>query len=208
MSAWIVTHGGREHYLSGHEVLTNQVDIRDVAQALAQIAGFNGHCHRPHSVAEHSLLTAELARRDGKSALIQFACLMHDGHESTSGDVTGPAKVAIGLQWANFEHRQADIFRRQFGLLTAFQVYRDLIKHYDRIAQATARRDLTNYDPKRHRPWPGLDEPGQQVPPASFINLNDLTRTTRAWHEWRDLFLLQFFTLSREVNAAEPTAIE
>jgi uncharacterized protein len=208
MSHFMITHSGREHYLSGHEVRSNQIDIRDVAQSLAQINRFTGHCHRPYCVAEHSMLVADLAKRDGKSALIQYACLMHDGHESTSGDVSSPAKHAIGLGWATFEHRQADVFRRQFGLLTAFQAYRDLINHYDLVALATERRDLTSYDAKRNQPWPILDTPGKEVPPMSVVNLNNLTAVNRGWREWRDLFLAQFFSLSRQVHAAEPMALE
>lgn len=208
MSHWMLTHSGREHYLSGHEILRNQIDIRDVAQALAQINRYTGHCHRPYSVAEHSLLVADLARRNGKSTLVQLACLMHDAHESTAGDMSTPAKHAIGLAWANFEHRQADILRRQFGLVTAFTVYRDLVNLYDLIALATERRDLTNYDATRNRPWPVLDTPGAEVAPVASINLNDLARTTRPWHEWRDQFLTQFFALSRQVHADAPTALE
>jgi uncharacterized protein len=206
--SWMLTHSGREHHLSGHEILANQVDIRDVAQSLAQINRFTGHCHRPYSVAEHSLFVADLAKRDGKSALIQYACLMHDAHESATGDTSSPAKHAIGLAWSNFEHRQADVFRRQFGLLTAFTTYRQLINHYDLVALATERRDLTSYDAKRNRPWEILDTPGHEVPPMSVVNLNNLTASNRIWREWRDLFLTQFFTLSRQVHAAEPMALE
>lgn len=208
MSAFMVTIGGREHYLSGHEILSNQMDIRDIAQSLAQINRFTGHCHRPYSVAEHSLLVATLAKREGKSAVIQLACLMHDAHEAYSSDMSSPAKHAIGLSWANFEHRQADIVRRQFGLCVAFQSYRDLIGHYDLVALATERRDLTGYDPKRNRPWPILDTAGREVAPLPMVNLNNLNDTKRPWHEWRDLFLTQFFSLSRQVHAAEPTALE
>lgn len=208
MSAWMITHGGREHYLSGHEILSNQIDIRDVAQALAQINRFTGHCHRPYSVAEHSLLVADLAKREGRSATLQLACLMHDAHEAYSSDMSSPAKNAIGLSWGVFETRQADIVRRQFGLLTTFTAYRQLIGHYDLVALATERRDLTSYDPRRNRPWPIIDTPGHEVPPMSWVNLNNLTASTRPWHEWRDLFLSTFFSLSRQVHAAEPTALE
>jgi uncharacterized protein len=204
----MITHGGREHYLSGIEILNNVVDIRDVAQSLAQINRFTGHCHRPYSVAEHSLLVADLAKRDGKSALIQYACLMHDAHESVTGDMSSPGKHAIGLAWPAFEYKQADVFRRQFGLLTAFASYRNLVHHYDLVALATERRDLTSYDPKRNRPWPILDTAGQEVPPMSTVNLNNLTASNRSWREWRELFLTAFFMLSQQVHAAVPTSLE
>lgn len=208
--SWMLTHSGREHYLSGHEILGNQIDIRDVAQALAQVNRFTGHCHRPYSVAEHSLLVASLAQREGKSALIQYACLMHDAHEAFSSDMSSPGKQAIGLSWATFETRQADIVRHQFGLLTAFASYRNLIGHYDLVALATERRDLTSYDARRNQPWPILDTPGQQIEPmpSVAVNLNNLTASNRSWREWRDLFLTTFFSLSRQVHAAVPTSLE
>jgi hypothetical protein len=208
MSHWMITHGGREHYLSGHEILSNVVDIRDVAQSLAQINRFTGHCHRPYCVAEHSLVVRDQARLEGKSAVVQLACLMHDAHESFTSDASTPAKHSIGPGWATFEHRQADLVRRQFGLVTAFQTYRDLIHHYDLVALATERRDLTNYDPKRNRPWPILDTPGKEVQPMAGVNLNSLTATNRSWREWRDLFLTTFFMLSQQVHAAVPTSLE
>lgn len=201
MSQWILTYpSGQEHFVSGAEVLANEIDIYDVAWALAQTNRFTGHAKRAYSVAEHSLLVADLAAADGKSVLIQQLCLMHDGHEFATGDVSSPVKIAIGLGWAEFEARQADRFRRYFHLAVGFAAYRELVNHYDLIALATERKQVTCYDPHRHRPWPVIDTPGADIPPASHVNLNSLDRLNRPWQGWRDLFLQRYFQLQHRAT--------
>jgi uncharacterized protein len=201
--SWIITRHGKEHHLTGYEVLMNTIDVADIACSLAQINRFNGHCNRPYSVAEHSLLVADLALQEGKSAVIQLAALMHDAHEPYTGDMTSPAKHAIGLSWVAFEAPQADYVRRALGLITAFQVHRDLIHRYDLVALATERRDLTSYDAKVHRTWAVIDTPGIAIAPAD-VNLNAIDRVRRTWAEWRDLFLERYFALTSAVHASEP----
>jgi hypothetical protein len=155
----------------------NQVDINDVAQSLAQINRFTGHATRPYSVAEHSLLVADLAR-DGKLAVVQLACLMHDGTKPSRA-TAAPRRSRRSAQWHAFEAKQADIFRRQFGSRRRSLVYRDLINHYDLIALATERRDVTNYDARATSPWLGARHARRRRSRRSTrrsLNLNDLTR--------------------------------
>lgn len=203
MSSWMITITGRQHYLSGDQVQENQIDIYDVAHALSQINRYTGHTKRPYSVAEHSMLVSELARHDGKSALVQLACLVHDAHEAYSGDMSTPAKNAVGLQWAEFEHRQADRVRRALGLVETFNVHGRLIRHFDLVALATERREITTYNPRHHAPWPVIDTPGEEIKPSSWARLNDLSCIRRRWSDWRDAFLLRYFDLCREVQATE-----
>jgi hypothetical protein len=211
MSAWMITATGKDHYLSGAEALLNAIDIYDIAWALAQTNRYTGHARRPYSVAEHSLLVADLAKHEGKSATVQLACLMHDAHEAYTGDGSSPVKVSVGLSWSKFEHLQADLVRRFFGLRTAFAAHRDLVHHYDMVALATERRDLIQFDATHNRAWV-IDEPGREVPPASWVNLNAIDRLVRPWNAWRDLYLSEFFTLqgaiqaaARSLQAASPT---
>lgn len=206
MSAWMITRHGRDHYLSAPESLANTPDIADIASALAQINRFTGHARRPYSVAEHSLFTARLAKEDSRSALVQLACLMHDAHEAYTGDLSSPAKNAVGLSWGLFEHRQADLVRRYYGLRTAFETHKRLIQHYDLVALATEREQLTVYDARRNLDWPILDAPGAQVPPCSWANLNSIEFVNAPWTHWRDAFLLRFHDLQRDV-ARQATAL-
>lgn len=201
MSAWMITITGKDHYLSITKARDNAVDIYDIAHALSIVNRFSGHTKRPLSVVEHQLLVADLAADDGKSALVQLACLTHDGHEAYTGDCSSPAKNVIGMGWATFESHHADHVRRTFGLTTAFQSHRALIHHYDLVALATERAQLTTHDPAKNLAWPILDTPGAQVPPASWVNLHSLERISRRWDEWRDLYLVRFFDLMRAVQA-------
>lgn len=200
MSHWMITATGREHHLSGVEVLMSEPTRWDIAWSLAQINRYTGHARRPYSVAEHAILTQELAARDGRSALVQLLCLTHDDHESATGDVSSPAKMAVGLTWTAFEARQADIFRRRAGLHTAFLVHRKTVSHYDLLALATERKQLTAYDPTRNRPWPILDTPGAEVHPAEDVDLNSIERLNRHWTEWREQYLLRFNALRAAID--------
>jgi len=195
---WMITATGRDHFLSGAQSLLNELDILDIAWHLAQENRYTGAAKRPYCVAEHSLLCADLARADGKSALVQLGCLMHDAHEAYTGDASSPVKRSVGVSWSRFEALQADLTRRWFHLTTVFTTHRDLIHHYDTVALATERRDLIRFDPARNRPW-FIDEPGAVVPPASFVNLNELWRLNAPWTHWRDAFLERFLQLQKEV---------
>lgn len=202
MSSWMLTIGGKEHYLSGCGAMMNEIDIMDIAHHLAQINRFTGASRRPYSVAEHSLLVADIAAHEGKSASTQLLCLLHDAHEAYTGDASSPAKNAIGLAWAQFEHAHADRVRRALGVNTGFSSHRRLVNHYDLVALATERRDLTNFDPKRNDDWPVLDSPGSTVAPVEWVNLNALDRLNAPWSHWRDLFLTRYFDLQRAVHAS------
>lgn len=206
MSAWMLTYSAKEHYLSGCGSMMNEIDVSDIAHHLAQINRFTGACARPYSVAEHSLLVAELAAHDGKSALVQLLGLLHDAHEAYTGDTSSPAKFALGLAWDQFEHAHADRVRRVLGVLTGFTVHRRLVNHYDLVALATERRDLTRFDPTRNDEWPALDSPGSQVHPADWTDLKAPERANAPWTHWRDLFLTRFFDLQRQVQASQQLA--
>ncbi len=200
--SWMITHTGQEHTLSGPMVLHNTISINDIAHALAIVNRFTGHTNRPYSVAEHSLLCADMARHDSKSALVQLCCLLHDAHEVYTGDVSSPAKQAIGFQWTAFEAVHADAVRRAMGLHTAFTAHRELVNRYDLIALATERRDLTSYDTRCNAPWPILDTPGAEVLPVDWVNLNEWCASTTTWNTWRDIFLTRYFDLTRQVQAS------
>lgn len=202
----MLTHTGKDHYLSGYAAAMNEIDLYDIAHALAQINRFTGHAKRPYSVAEHSLLCADLAAHEGKSALVQLLCLVHDAHEAYTGDQASPAKNAIGLSWASFEHQHADRVRRFLNVTTGFAVHRQLVNHYDVVALATERRDLMNFDQARNREW-FIDLAGSQVPPASWVNLNSLERIRSTWSHWRDEFLTRYFDLQRTVQAQAKAAL-
>ena len=203
MSTWMITATGREHYLSGPMVGTDEVEIYEVAHALAQINRFTGHALRPYSVAEHSLLCADLAALAGERPLVQLLCLMHDAHECATGDVSSPAKIAIGLAWSRFEALQADIFRRRLGLHTAFAAYRDRVHRYDLQALATERAQVTAWQAGRNSPWSILDDAQPPVRPVDAIDLRSIERQTMDWQAWRRRFLERYRELTTHVYASQ-----
>jgi hypothetical protein len=63
-----------------------QLDIRDIARALAKRCRFGGHCRVFYSVAQHSVIVSELVEQRGGDVEDVFAALMHDASEAYLGD--------------------------------------------------------------------------------------------------------------------------
>lgn len=204
---WMITSHGREHYLTGAGQQLNQPDISEIAHALAQINRFTGHCKRPYSVAEHSVLVATIAAGEGASTSAQLAALLHDAHEAYTGDVSSPAKWAIGMPWEVFEHSQATAVHNALGVRAAMCAHRAAIKRWDLIALAAERRDLTRYDPARHMPWPMLDNPHRPVLPID-LNLMAYARRNMRWSDWVEVFMQCHEDLRRKLRKQAPQPLE
>ena len=68
----------------------DEIDIRDIATALATICRFAGHTVTHYSVAQHSVLVAG----NLPESLAVYG-LLHDAHEAYLGDPVQPVKVAL-----------------------------------------------------------------------------------------------------------------
>jgi uncharacterized protein len=68
------------------------VDIDDIAQALANQCRFGGHCRRFYSVAQHSCLVADLVCRQGGDSTAGLWALLHDAAEAYLSDLPHPLK--------------------------------------------------------------------------------------------------------------------
>lgn len=202
---WMLTAHGREHHLSGIGQQLNAPDISEIAHALAQINRFTGHCKRPYSVAEHSVLVSSIAAGEGASISAQLAALLHDAHEAYTGDVSSPAKWAIGTSWEVFEHSQASAVHNALGVRAAMCANRYHIRRWDLIALATERRDLTAYDLAKHQPWPILDKPGQEVQPIG-LNLMAEARRDMRWTDWVQVFMDHYEHLTRKLRLQQGVA--
>lgn len=191
---WMITATGRDFHLSGAASLGNQIDLQDIAHALAQINRYTGHTTRPYSVAEHSLLVADIAQRAGATPMVQLAALLHDAHEAYTGDVSSPVKWALGNAWTEFETTLERTVRRHFNLQSVFASQGHLIKHYDLVALATERRDLTAFDPTRNAPWSVL----HGIEPVDWIDLDDWIEPS--WKVWRDEFMERTVDLQNQIR--------
>jgi len=68
------------------------VEIIDIAHALARQCRFNGHCDGYISVANHCVRVSEILQRSGCSVYDQRWGLLHDAAEAYLGDVITPMK--------------------------------------------------------------------------------------------------------------------
>lgn len=104
----ITTFTGRN--LDPLDLSPDQVDIQDIAHALAQTCRFGGHCRDFYSVAEHSVLVSNLCPEDAR-----LEGLLHDAAEAYLGDVPAPLKAALP-NFASVEESVLRVVARKFGL--------------------------------------------------------------------------------------------
>jgi hypothetical protein len=130
--------------------------------------------------------------------IVQLAALLHDAHEAYTQDLAGPAKAAVNWlsgqsggtsAWQIFETEHARNVRRRFGLLSTFAGHRYALRHFDLVALATERRDLTAWRVESNSPWASLaDRTGHHIKPLDWISLGTPERTAMSWQDWRQLF--------------------
>lgn len=195
----ILTAYGREHFFASAGPRANSASniptLREVCHSLANINRYTGHTRVAYSVAEHSLLVARIAREMlGDNPMLQLLCLLHDGHECITGDVASPIKQELGEAWHRFETREQTRFLAHYELLDAWHTHHAAVKHYDLVALATERRDLLPYEPVHHLPWPVIDTPGKEIPPAPGIHIQPENEAPIHRFEWATLQAWQLHT--------------
>lgn len=89
------------------------IDLVDIANALARQCRYLGHVSGFVSVGEHSLVVSRLLEERGESRLIQATGLLHDASEAYLGDIAGPLKR-----------------------LSPFDGYREVEEHVERVIAA------------------------------------------------------------------------
>ena len=72
------------------EPSADRVHWPDIADSLAKICRFNGHCTVFYSVAQHCCLVADLLPPP-----LRLHGLLHDAHEAITGDMIAPMKAAL-----------------------------------------------------------------------------------------------------------------
>jgi hypothetical protein len=128
-----------------------QIDIHDIARALANVCRFGGHCRSFYSVAQHSVIVSELVEQRGGDVEDVFAALMHDATEAYLGDMPHPIKHRSPLGKA-FKEAEDHL---EAVLAAHFRIKPDVpeIKRADRALLATERRALSG----ENWHWPELD---------------------------------------------------
>lgn len=170
--SWIITATGKKFDLDN--ITPDQIDIEDIAEALAKECRFAGHCKGFYSVARHSLLVA-----DNLPLGYRLYGLLHDAPEAYIKDMPSPVKQHLH-QYKELETAIWVAIAKKYNLLP---VMPDIVKEVDRRLFATERRDLIRVD--KHN-WTSLEgiEP---------FHLRILSETGRYdWEYWRDEFLKKF----------------
>lgn len=85
---WIETLSGKRLALPNPDL--NQIDIQDIAHALAYQPRFAGHTRQFYSVGEHSINVARLVPRP-----LKLQALLHDATEAYLCDIPTPFKALL-----------------------------------------------------------------------------------------------------------------
>ena len=208
---WLVMNTGREHLLPGHPerapLPPYKPSLSEIGHSLAHINRFTGHAKRAYSVAEHSLLVADMAKAQDMGPMVELCALMHDAHESITGDVATPIKQVLGDAWGRFERAEQDALLHTYGLVDAMAEHASIVKFYDRKALATERRDLLAFYPHSSTPWPIIDTPGIEITPwdgAYLMAENRVKNTALVWANrwmWRTAGLISYVETSAAAKA-------
>ncbi len=86
------------------------VEVIDIATALANTCRFKGQCRAFYSVAEHSVRVSEMV-----PAPFKLAALVHDAQEAYLCDVPSPTKIELDW-WQAVEDRAWRAIAARFGL--------------------------------------------------------------------------------------------
>jgi hypothetical protein len=107
---WMQTWTGRRFYPA--DPRPEDVDIVDVAHALAHVSRYGGHCQF-YSVAEHSVLVSHMVPPE--YALIG---LLHDAPEAYIADVIRPVKRILTREnlYFSLEQRIWEVIARRYGV--------------------------------------------------------------------------------------------
>jgi hypothetical protein len=127
-----------------------QIDIADIAQALANQCRFGGHSRVFYSVAQHSTIVCDLLLAEGGTPAEGLTALLHDASEAYLVDLPHPIKhrTALGPPFRRAEAIVEQAIRDRFDLVPAPAG----LKPLDRRLLATERARFTSTDGD----WPEL----------------------------------------------------
>ena len=130
---WIQTVSGKRADLPTPKL--DQIDINDIAYALAMKCRFNGQCKKFYSVAEHSVRVSWLL-----PAELTLAGLLHDANEAYLPDIPRPVKELIP-DYKRVENLLEDTINLKYGIVLSDEDKRH-IKRADNVMLATEARDF------------------------------------------------------------------
>lgn len=167
MSFWLGTNSGKRIDLENPD--PEQIDIRDIVEALPKLCRFNGQINVHYSVAQHSMYVAELVPDN-----LKYQALLHDATEAYICDIPTPLKRLLGATYKDIEDRLALVIGQKLGV--------DLVNLHPTVRNAdkimcVSERDALVYIPQS---WgPDYDDfvryPGEIIPrdisPEEFLEM-------------------------------------
>lgn len=168
MTDFITTWSGKKfHFLTPK---LEEINIYDIAHALALTCRFGGHIKDFYSVAQHSVLVARYSPRS-----CRLYGLLHDAHEAYLHDVPRPIKDYIP-GYRELADRIQDVINKKYDVEPC-----ECVTTFDKLILATEARDLMlNRDG-----WEKLPEP------------LDITILPWDWQTAYISFLEEFFKLTK-----------
>lgn len=152
MSAFIETYTGKAFYPLAPVV--KDIDIWDVAHALANQCRFSGHARIHYSVAEHSVRVSDLLREWGEDRETQLWGLLHDASEAYLVDVPLPLKALP--EFDGYRKAEARLMKAICLKFRLRSEQPESVGRADRVLLATEARDLM---PCRPEHWRALGVP-------------------------------------------------
>jgi uncharacterized protein len=142
---WIQTYTGRVFWPLDPQ--PEDVDIRDIAHALANQCRFAGHCREFYSVAQHSVLVALALPPE-----LQVYGLLHDAAEAYLVDLPRPVKRSV-KGYLEAEEKVLEAIAQHFEILLPIP---EAVFAEDNNALLTEKRDLMAPCPKNWSFPPGV----------------------------------------------------
>lgn len=145
----ILTYTGRVIYPI--DPRADEIDIYDIAHALANLCRYTGHVESFYSVAQHSVLVSEaaqdrLARPHETHQMAQMGLegLLHDASEAYLGDVARPVKnnSDVGALYHDAEDRLMHVISEKYGTTWPIPA---IVEWADHLLLRTEQRDLMPY---------------------------------------------------------------
>lgn len=187
---WIQTRSGRAFDLLDPK--PEQVDIGDIAFALATLPRFTGHV-RGYSVAEHSVfvsvrvnqLTHSTNLSSEEKAKLALGALLHDAHEAYIGDLSSPLKQALRSRYpdpiAAIERPIIEAIAQHVGLDSKYMVD-DVVKRADLEMLAVEHQKF--FKGLQARPWHFPHEAPQGFALGAPWSPGDAEKEFRKSYEW------------------------
>jgi hypothetical protein len=154
---WMQTASGGKFHLSKSEPA--EVDIKDIAEALAKISRFNGHTQNFYSIAQHSCLVMDVLPLAAKPY-----GLMQDAHKAFTGEMMRPVRAALAQEagydiWARVCLDVQKAVHESVGLTwPPHPTLAKLVEEADRKILATERRDILADGPSWQMSLPAPDK--------------------------------------------------